>query len=344
MRRRRIFARLLGRLFGRHRRARRGAGARTGPPLRASPRASARAGRDQSRVRLRPRRIGGARRCWPGSRGGGGSGKLVGAGLVAAAVLAAGDRAAQRWRGRAPAGAAGHRGSALGDRRRAAARHRPPAPRRRRHGGRGQARSRSRRPSPAPPTISIPTRGRRTGGRPAATPPGQAKTPHRRWERAHAPSTVAPAVTAATTAEPAPTTTVAVAPPPRLPATPTPTPTADAATGPADQHQPTSLTLRASQGFCSPSLDDRPASFHPSYDHVAPGVHRLFCTLPGGAKIFVADYDLHAGNATESGHRPRRRRATGALASRGLSSAAGSAAAADHDTPGTSLSRCAPLP
>jgi hypothetical protein len=24
-------------------------------------------------------------------------------------------------------------------------------------------------------------------------------------------------------------------------------------------------------------------------------VHRLFCTLPGGAKVFVANYDLHAG-------------------------------------------------
>jgi hypothetical protein len=28
---------------------------------------------------------------------------------------------------------------------------------------------------------------------------------------------------------------------------------------------------------------------------VAPGVHRLFCTLPGGARIFVSDYDLHPG-------------------------------------------------
>ena len=56
-----------------------------------------------------------------------------------------------------------------------------------------------------------------------------------------------------------------------------------------------SLALRASQGFCSPSVDDRPASIHPSYDHLAPGVHSLFCTLPGGMKVFVATYDLHAG-------------------------------------------------
>ena len=53
---------------------------------------------------------------------------------------------------------------------------------------------------------------------------------------------------------------------------------------------------RASQGFCSPSVDDRPTSIHPSYNHLAPeGVHRLFCTLPGGMKVFVANYDLHAG-------------------------------------------------
>jgi hypothetical protein len=65
---------------------------------------------------------------------------------------------------------------------------------------------------------------------------------------------------------------------------------------PAARPAPTaSLALRASQGFCSPSVDDRPASIHPSYDHLAPGVHRLFCTLPGGAKVFVANYDLHAG-------------------------------------------------
>ncbi len=74
----------------------------------------------------------------------------------------------------------------------------------------------------------------------------------------------------------------ASAAPPPVVAPPRPPPTA-------------SLALRASQGFCSPSVDDRPASIHPSYDHLAPGVHHLFCTLPGGAKVFVANYDLRAG-------------------------------------------------
>ena len=71
--------------------------------------------------------------------------------------------------------------------------------------------------------------------------------------------------------------------------TPTPPP------APARPAPSASLALRASQGFCSPSVDDRPASIHPSYDHLAPGMHRLFCTLPGGAKVFVANYDLRAG-------------------------------------------------
>jgi hypothetical protein len=79
---------------------------------------------------------------------------------------------------------------------------------------------------------------------------------------------------------------------PAAPATATPAPAPATVARPA----PTaSLALRASQGFCSPSVDDRPASIHPSYDHLAPGVHRLFCTLPGGVKVFVANYDLHAG-------------------------------------------------
>src|SRR5262249_5156580 len=80
-------------------------------------------------------------------------------------------------------------------------------------------------------------------------------------------------------AQPAPTLAAAA---PAAVVTPKPVPTA-------------SLALRASQGFCSPSLDDRPASIHPSYDHLAPGVHRLFCTLPGGAKVFVSNYDLRPG-------------------------------------------------
>jgi len=103
-------------------------------------------------------------------------------------------------------------------------------------------------------------------------------------------ATVAPpaASPGAATATAVPPTTTIAAPPATAPSviptpiSPRPAPTA-------------SLALRASQGFCSPSLDDRPPSIHPSYEHVAPGIHRLFCTLPSGAKVFVSNYDLRPG-------------------------------------------------
>ncbi|HET6284685.1 MAG TPA: serine/threonine-protein kinase [Polyangia bacterium] len=56
-----------------------------------------------------------------------------------------------------------------------------------------------------------------------------------------------------------------------------------------------SLTIRASQGFCSPSMDDHPAKIRPVYEGVAPGVHRIYCTLPGGEKHLVGSYDLRPG-------------------------------------------------
>jgi Protein kinase domain len=56
------------------------------------------------------------------------------------------------------------------------------------------------------------------------------------------------------------------------------------------------LLLRASQGFCEPSLDDHPPSLRASYSNLAPGTHEVFCTLPqGGPKLLVARYDLKAG-------------------------------------------------
>jgi serine/threonine-protein kinase len=56
-----------------------------------------------------------------------------------------------------------------------------------------------------------------------------------------------------------------------------------------------SLTIRASQGFCSPSMDDQPAKIRPVYEGVAPGVHRIYCSLPGGEKHLVGSYDLRPG-------------------------------------------------
>jgi hypothetical protein len=56
------------------------------------------------------------------------------------------------------------------------------------------------------------------------------------------------------------------------------------------------LLLRASQGFCEPSLDDQPPSLRASYSNLAPGAHDVFCTMPqGGAKVLVARYELKAG-------------------------------------------------
>jgi hypothetical protein len=57
-----------------------------------------------------------------------------------------------------------------------------------------------------------------------------------------------------------------------------------------------SVVLRASQGFCEPSLDAHPPSLRASYDNVAAGTHEIFCTLPqGGPKVRVATYDLRPG-------------------------------------------------
>jgi serine/threonine-protein kinase len=116
-------------------------------------------------------------------------------------------------------------------------------------------------------------------GHPAAT---ATDTPNPDPAGAREPSHPPPSTGASTAPTPTPTPAPATAPPP--PPGPAARPTVTA-----------SLVLRASQGFCSPSMDEHPALIHPSYDHVAPGVHRVFCTLPGGAKIFVADYDLRPG-------------------------------------------------
>ena|GEM_PF-1329723 len=59
-----------------------------------------------------------------------------------------------------------------------------------------------------------------------------------------------------------------------------------------------SVVLRASHGFCEPSLDDHPPSLRASYRDLAPGPHEIFCTLPqGGGKVHVATYDLRPGRS-----------------------------------------------
>ncbi|MEP6655233.1 MAG: protein kinase [Myxococcales bacterium] len=57
-----------------------------------------------------------------------------------------------------------------------------------------------------------------------------------------------------------------------------------------------SVVLRASHGFCEPSLDSLRPSLRASYNDLTAGPHEIYCTLPqGGAKVHVASYDLRAG-------------------------------------------------
>ncbi len=55
------------------------------------------------------------------------------------------------------------------------------------------------------------------------------------------------------------------------------------------------ITLRARQGFCSPSLDDRAPALRPIYEGVAVGRHDVYCTPPGGARVLAGTYELRAG-------------------------------------------------
>ncbi|HEY8926901.1 MAG TPA: hypothetical protein VIU64_21105, partial [Polyangia bacterium] len=74
---------------------------------------------------------------------------------------------------------------------------------------------------------------------------------------------------------------------------PPPAPAAAPAAGPV---QKASLTLRASYGFCEPSLDAQAPSLRASYNDLSPGRHDIFCTMPqGGPKVHVTTYDLRPG-------------------------------------------------
>jgi len=76
---------------------------------------------------------------------------------------------------------------------------------------------------------------------------------------------------------------------------PTPPPTS-AAVAPAAPTPKASLTLRASYGFCEPSLDAQAPSLRANYNDLSPGRHDIFCTMPqGGPKVHVTTYDLRPG-------------------------------------------------
>jgi hypothetical protein len=133
-------------------------------------------------------------------------------------------------------------------------------------------------PSVAPPA---PNDGKRARRRPPARRAGGADAPE-----AKSPS-VAPLPEAPAATNPVP---------PSAQMSPASGAEAASVTPPKAVAMPTgALTLRASQGFCSPSLDDRPAALQPVYDRVPAGAHRIFCTPPGGLRALVAVYELRAG-------------------------------------------------
>jgi len=75
-----------------------------------------------------------------------------------------------------------------------------------------------------------------------------------------------------------------------------PTPAAPAAAPPVAPAQKASLTLRASYGFCEPSLDAQAPSLRANYNDLAPGRHDIYCTMPqGGPKVHVTAYELRPG-------------------------------------------------
>jgi tRNA A-37 threonylcarbamoyl transferase component Bud32 len=108
--------------------------------------------------------------------------------------------------------------------------------------------------------------------------------------RVVAPASNPPAVMPVAKAPDAPAPTEANAPPARAPENVEPV----VAPGPAPAKA--SLILRASYGFCEPSLDAQKPSLRATYNDLAPGHHDIFCTLPqGGGKVHVTAYDLRPG-------------------------------------------------
>ena len=140
-------------------------------------------------------------------------------------------------------------------------------------------------PLPRPPSRPRATRG---GTRPTTpTTDGPRGTPIRPGTTSAA---AAPETTPVTTAAPPP------AHPDEKPAGAS-TPNATTAAAPSSApEQRASLTLRASYGFCEPSLDAQAPSLRANYNDLSPGRHDIFCTLPqGGPKVHVTTYDLRPG-------------------------------------------------
>jgi serine/threonine-protein kinase len=151
------------------------------------------------------------------------------------------------------------------------------------------------RPAPEPPppvalpVVAVKAPEPQPIAAPEPLPPAarESAPAHKRSKRAPARAAAAPAPIA----QPSP------APPPPAP-TPPPEPAAATPPPPAPRVAPVAtagITLRARQGFCSPSLDERPAAIRPIYEGVPVGRHDVFCTLPGGGRVRAGTYELRAG-------------------------------------------------
>ncbi|HVZ71090.1 MAG TPA: serine/threonine-protein kinase [Polyangia bacterium] len=136
-------------------------------------------------------------------------------------------------------------------------------------------------PRPAKPPVAVAPAPLVAPAPVAVAPP---PAPVKRARGKHAAPSAAIVPTVAPTPEPA---AIVAAPEPTPP--PAPEPRAPAATPIAG------ITLRAREGFCSPSLDDRPAALRPIYEGVPVGSHQIFCTLPGAPRVLAGTYELRAG-------------------------------------------------
>jgi serine/threonine-protein kinase len=157
-------------------------------------------------------------------------------------------------------------------------------------------------PSAVPPSTATPPAPAALSAAPAtatagAAPPEERSVPAPREERAAAPArkrergkhlvAPPPAAAAAPVASPPAATP---SPPPPPPAVEAPPPAPRAAPAPT-----AGITLRARQGFCSPSLDDRAPALRPIYQGVSVGRHQVYCTLPDGSRALAGSYELRAG-------------------------------------------------
>jgi serine/threonine-protein kinase len=154
-------------------------------------------------------------------------------------------------------------------------------------------------PTPAPPVApAAPS----AVAPPAPAPPNDGATERRRRRLAHPAAPAASARSAAPSSPPsAAATVIPVAKAPDAPApveanAPSAHPPEKVEPVPAPPPAKASLVLRASYGFCEPSLDAQKPSLRATYNDLAPGHHDIFCTLPqGGAKVHVSAYDLRPG-------------------------------------------------